>query len=851
MFFPLQRVSLLAFAFSVVGCFTVPASADDRSADRRRGLELFEKKIRPALVEHCYECHSEQTGGSSGGLQLDTRAGLLAGGDMGAAVRPGDVEASRLIDALEYAGPEMPPEGKLPSEVIAHFKMWISLGAPDPRAASGQPAGDTAAGSDEAQPEKLWSLRPVTRPEPPDVGGSSWPLSDVDRFVYDRLRVSGLQPNRDADPETLLRRVHFDLIGLPPSPEKLASFRADPSDEHLARIVDELLASPEFGRRWARHWLDVARYGESAGSSRDVLTMYAWRYRDYVIDALNRNLPYDRFVVEQVAGDLLAADGAQQRRRQQIATGLLAIGSKSLNGGNLTFDVIDDQIDVVSKAVIGMTVSCARCHDHKFDPIPTADYYALAGIFLSTDTRFGGGVRRPKTRRDRGDVYLSLGAPLSRQEKERRGKIQQRVDELQKQADQAEKNVGKLRKKVPAKFRKRPDQEIPEGLAEKKASAIRDYRQARRELAQIRRELKDARAEFGPEPDYAVGVKDAGNIRDARVLAGGEKNQPRDRVERGFLSAVGPLQPPSDSPAGDVGPIDDSESGRRQLAAWLVHPNNPLTPRVAVNRVWQHLMGSGLVETVDNFGASGSEPSHPKLLDYLAHRFVHRHDWSIKSVIRELVLSRTYRLSSTRRPEAFAADPENRLRWRMPRRRLSAEALRDAMLAVSGTLRSDPLAGSLVMEIGEGEVGRNIDTSVLEKPFLHRSVYLPIIRGIVPEELKLFDFPEPSNVQGRRDRNNTAKQALFLMNSDFAVRSAQRFAEDLLEQPSLASDAQRVRQARLRCFSREPTSDQLTRDLRFIRQMQRRAGKAERPRQRAWTAYCQTLLASAPFRFID
>ncbi len=305
-----------------------------------------------------------------------------------------------------------------------------------------------------------------------------------------------------------------------------------------------------------------------------------------------------------------------------------------------------------------------------------------------------------------------------------------------------------------------------------------------------------------------------------------------------------------------MAPIDQSESGRRQLAAWLVHPANPLTPRVAVNRMWQHLMGSGLVATVDNFGVNGELPSHPELLDHLADRFVHEHHWSTKAMIRELILSRTYRQSSAHHEAAYLADPDNRLRWRMPRRRLEAEPLRDAMLAISGLLKTEPLSGSLVMQIGEGEVGRNINTGVLEQPFDHRSVYLPIIRGIIPEQLRIFDFPEPSNVQGRRDSNTTPTQSLFLMNSEFAIRCASQFASRLLDDASLATDEQRIADAHLRCFGRSPTAAQLSRAISYLEQMS--ADRADNTkivaddlRQLAWTSYCQTLFASAPFRFIE
>lgn len=830
----LRLCLLLTVAFCAV-------SVRAQSPRRRAGLELFEKKIRPALIQHCYECHAEDSDDIGGELLLDSRDAVLAGGETGPAIVSGKPGDSLLMRAIEYRDLEMPPDEKLPDDVIANFRRWISMGAPDPRSQATAVAEDNVTET----AVELWSLTPITDPDVPEIT-SAWPRIDADRFILGKLSQQGIEPNPDADPATLLRRVHFDLVGLPPSPTEVAEFISDPSDEHLAEVVDRLLSSSQFGERWGRHWLDIARYGESAGSSRDVLMPYAWRYRDYVIDSVNDDVPFDRFVTEQVAGDLLAAESPRDSGRHTIATGLLAIGSKSLNGGNLTYDVIDDQIDVISKSILGMTVSCARCHDHKFDPIPTADYYALAGIFLSTDTRYGGGTKRPKNAKEKSNVYLTLGQPVDEATAKAYQQARTRVDQLTKQVASSTKRVKALAADIPGDYRDDIEKPIADELTDDEAKQIRQYQSAKRILQQRQSDHAAASKELGPEPDYVIGVQEAGKITDASILIRGEKGQPGDTAPRGFLSAVNELT--------DLQPIDSDESGRRQLARWLVHPENPLTPRVAVNRIWQHLMGSGIVATVDNFGLSGLPPSHPELLDHLAHRFVHTHAWSSKAMIRELVLSRTYRQSSEMNETAYMADPDDRLRWRMPRRRLEAEQLRDAMLAVSGLLQLDRMPGSLVMKIGEGEVGRNIDTSVLEAPMNHRSVYLPIIRGIIPEQLRIFDFPEPSNVQGARDSNTTPTQSLFLMNSDFAIRVARSFADQLLTDSSLTSDSERVRAAHMRCFGVPPSEQETARVSEFVSRLQAgRSGKhkAQDPIQLAWTAYCQTLIASARFRFVD
>ena len=842
-------VAIAASTFGLASNATTCHGADPtqpKTERERRGLELFEKKIRPVLVQYCYECHAEDSDDIGGELLVDSRQGLIHGGETGPAIELGSPRESLLVKAIEYRGLEMPPDEKLPDSVAADFRRWIQLGAPDPRKA--KHADSTTPVDADDDPVELWSLQPIEQVNVP-ASDSDWALHDIDRFVVAELSANGITPNGDAAPEVLLRRVYFDLTGLPPTPEQIEDFLADPSAEHYARVVDQLLCSQAFGERWARHWLDIARYGESAGSSRDVLMLYSWRYRDYVIAAFNDDVPYNRFVTEQIAGDLLDAADDDERKRLTIATGLLAIGSKSLNGGNLTYDIIDDQIDVVSKSIMGLTVSCARCHDHKFDPVPTKDYYSLAGIFLSTDTRYGGSTKRPGDAKSKRQVYLTLDGEMDAETAQRRETIEKQLGQLRKQVRSSKNRVASLRRKVPQEFRDDPAVEIPAALEKRKQTDIRQFQGAIRVLAEREKKLADLESEFEQFGDqqYAFGVRDSKQIKDANVLVRGEKNQQGDSVPRGFLSAVNPLKPAEGQV---VEPFDKQQSGRRQLALWLTHPNHPLTSRVAVNRIWQHLLGQGIVPTVDNFGVTGMPPSHPGLLDYLADRFVNHHHWSQKNLIREIVLSRTYRLSSLMNEQAATIDPDNRLRWRMDRRRLEAEPLRDAILAVSGLLRLQPLEGSLVMQIGEGEVGRNIDTSILEQPFDHRSVYLPIIRGMIPEELKLFDFPEPSNVQGLRDSNNTPRQSLFFMNSPFVIRAAKHFASRLLEDPQLSDDQQRIRFAMMHCFGRPPEDSQVTESLSFIDSMtQTRSG--DDSRMIAWTTYCQTLIASAPFRFVD
>jgi cytochrome c553 len=851
----------------------VPALAATASAQApdRRQLEFFEKKIRPVLVKSCYECHSAKSKELGGKLRLDHRMGLLKGGETGAAVVPGQPAASLLLEAIQYRdGLEMPPDEKLSADVIRDFRRWISDGAADPRIATG-----TSTSPKDAPPKPskdLWSLKPVRLPAVPEVKNSDWPRSEIDRFLLARMQARGLEPVEDAAPRTLLRRLHFDLIGLPPTPEQSAQFQADHSPQAYHAAVDRLLDSPQFAERWARHWLDAARYAESAGSSRDVLMIWAWRYRNWVIDAVNDDVPYDRFLTEQLAGDLLEATTPDEARRLKVATGLLAIGQKSLNGGNIPLDVIDDQLDVIGKTMLGLTIACARCHDHKFDPIPTADYYALAGIFRSTETLFGGNTSRPKTLDAKLKVYLALGdtsqlgeirthqkklAGLQKQRNnlakrkaaldKRRNKPAATTTGSDKDNQTAQDNTSKTTKKT----RKKPREGKKQNAQADSPKLEAQYQSVVKRLKALNILLARLKATKQPTMEFAIGVRDRGKIADGAIQVRGDKRKAGPIVPRGFLSAVPVADPPR---------VNNRQSGRLELANWLTRADNPLTPRVAVNRIWAHLLGSGLVATVDNFGHLGQPPSHPQLLDWLAHRFVNHHRWSRKAMIREVVLSRAYQLASSHNPAAFQADPAARFVWRHNRRRLEAEAIRDAMLFVSGSINLTRPHASQVTLIGEGEVGRNLNTKPLTAPFSHRSVYLPIVRGILPEFLKLFDFPDPSNPQSIRDQTNTPGQSLYLLNSPFAIEQSDALADRLLARTG--NDADRVDRAFQITYGRHATSDETDRSLNFITTVtktpsdnaQPAAGKASDTRSRrqhAWSQFCQVLLAAAEFRYLD
>ena len=784
---------------------------------------FFEQKIRPVLVNKCYKCHSAQSKDLQGGLLLDTREGIRRGGESGHAVVPGNLKDSLIVGALKFEDLEMPPDEQLPASVIADFEKWILQGAPDPRDGKSVTIRrkiDIEAG------RKFWSFQPLRDEQPPTVKDRTWPLNAVDRFVLARLESQKLTPVADCDPGTLVRRVYFDLVGLPPTPGQVRDFVADPSPDALRSLVDRLLDSPQFGERWGRHWLDAVRYAESTGMERNYTYPYAWRYRDYVIAAFNDDMPFDQFLIEQLAGDLLPAANRDQRDRQLIATALLTLGPKSLNETNrerFTMDVVDEQIDVTTRAFLGLTASCARCHDHKFDPIPSRDYYALAGIFRSTRTFYG--TSKQNGNRQPGQL-LNLGQKIQPISTGNAG--QGNLKKFQKQLRSARKRAAQLKKQ-----------------AEQNPAAGNRLKKIRQQIARLEKRVAAPAPQTASQSQHPImAVLDANNPADTAIRIRGEANAKGPVIDRGFLSVL----------TRDEVEIPDSVSGRLELARWMTDEQNPLTARVAANRFWQHLFGRGLVGSVNNFGLNGDRPTHPRLLDYLA-RQLRENGWSVKRFLRSVMLSRVYRLSSSDQKHNLSVDPENRLLWRMNQRRLECEALRDAMLAVSGQLDRTPGHQSLVMQIGDGAVGRSIQPERFVVSSRKRSVYLPIVRGEVPEMLRLFDFPEPSNIAGQREETTVPAQALFMLNSPFVLQQSQHMARRLLSEAT--TDTERVARGFQLAFSRAPSPAESRMVLEFLRDFpaatgeQRPTGGSRTDSEPAWAGFCQMLLAAAEFRYLN
>lgn len=825
------------------------------NAEDAESVDWFEKKIRPVLVKHCYECHSASSKMVGGKLRLDYRDGLLTGGESGPAASLGKPDSSPLILALNYDGLEMPPAGKLPDGVIADFEKWIELGLPDPRS---RPSGGKSQPDKTVAKEDLWSLQPIVDHPVPQTA-SDWAESSIDHFIAQRHETNGLSPVADASPRDLLRRVSFDLIGLPPTYDEISNFERDFSVERYAEIVDGMLTSLHFGERWGRHWLDVARYAESNGNDRNVIFPHAWRYRDYVIKSFNDDKPFDQFVREQIAGDLIPSDDWRRRDEQLVATGFLTLGSKVLGEGDkdlFDMNLIDEQIDVMSRAFLGLTVSCARCHDHKFDPVPTRDYYALAGVFGSTESLYGPMTNANKYGFDRplqpiGENGVALDGPAKA--------YREKVAEVTGVRNKARSSrYGFVRKKAALENeeKKTTDTGRLAEIAEEKKTQDAEIAEWDKKIEALDADLKELTDNPPEFPDYCMAVRDLPEPLDCAVRIRGEVKQKGEVVPRGVPSLFDFQQNAQTA---------KTSSGRLILADWLVDDANPLTARVAVNRIWQHLFGRGLVETPDNFGHMGKRPSHPELLDWLANR-LKNNGWSIKQMIREIVLSRTYRLASTHSAQNDESDPGNRSLWRARVKRLDAESLRDAMLRVSDELELAPAEGSVIASFEDREFNDRIHPSAEQLSSTHRSVYLPVARYWISDMLREFDFADPSLVVGKRTERTMASQSLFLMNSQFITARAARVAKDIVTQP----EVERTTAAFRKILLRNPTSDEVTMLAALVRGLSEDNAaddsqptgptdneKAVEPQNSlngekldaAWQAACQTLLMTAEFRF--
>jgi len=745
--------------------FTVQAfscRADD-------GLAFFEKRIRPVLVKHCYECHSAESKKLKGGLRVDSVAHLFQGGDSGPLLVKGRAKESLIIESLKYESGEMPPSGKLPDSIIADFERWIELGAPAPQD-SVVPKIAAPKKIDFNAARKHWAYQPLRKtPVPKAAPSVAWAKRDLDHFIFDKLAANKLQPSPQADATLLLRRVSFDLTGLPPSYADVVRFAADPSDEAYAAYVGKLMASQAYGEHWARQWMDVVRYADtnptSEGSNKP--EPFAFGYRDWMIDAMNRDIPYDRFIQYQLAADSMGAEGAEHL----AALGFVSLGLTYHKDLNLDRDVIetlamddwDDRVDTLSRGILGLTVSCARCHDHKFDAISQADYYGLAGVFASVR-----GVRQVLNAGDNKELEAKLSE--SQRLKEESFKLRDKDPKREKELDQASSQI------------------LNAVVSEYEGKAV---------FA-----LEEGGTWYERGEAKTVPVFRGGEMRDLPVYARGSVQSPGAAVPRRFLQLF---------TDGKAVPFDHG-SGRLEMAENLFSKNTvPLTARVIANRMWGWHFGQHLVSTPSDFGVMGDPPTHPELLDYLAD-FLIANRWSLKALHREIVLSATYRQSAQTPPEAAVRDGANRFFSHYPVRRLSAEQYRDSILKSAGSLADAQTRGK-GFDWSRAQMG---DAT-------RRSVYAKLNRPALPTYLIQFNFPDPMLHSPGRMSATSATQNLFLLNAPFMTDIAKRIASRLRNK----TDEEFLGQAVRTLFLREPDTSERQRYLAQLRDWKRSSDQAE------------------------
>ena len=821
------------------------AMAADTVPPSPEAIAFFEKRIRPLLKEHCHECHSADAKKVKGGLRLDSREGWVKGGESGPAIVPGKPDESLLIRGVRYWDKEfqMPPKHPLPSEGVKDLVEWVKLGAPDPR--SGEAAVTKAASQiDYDQGRKHWAFQPVRTAVRPKVKNSSWPRNEVDAFTLVKMEQAGVAPAPDADPRALIRRMTFDLTGLPPTPEEVDAFLRDATANRplaVTHLIDRLLASPQYGERWGRHWLDVVRYADTSGNASDYPIPQAHKYRDYVIAAFNQDMPFDQFVREQIAGDLLPADPPSAWERRIIATGYLASARRFAGGKGEPHLTIEDAIENTGRAFLGLSISCARCHDHKFDPLPQADYYALYGIFSSTTFPHPGseGMNRPKDL-----VPLLAKAELEAVTKTWKEQLAA-LDADVKKAEAAKAAADKLT-----------------DAAEKKAKAD----EATKAIATAKAKHKQLSETLPYELAYAVADAKPAN---ARLHVRGDPTRLGEEIPRRFPQILG----------GQTLPKDSTTSGRLDLANWIADSTNPLTARVMVNRIWQQHFGRGLVTTPNDFGTRGQAPTHPELLDFLAKKFIES-GWSVKAMHKLILTSRTWQLASgaevaadnaapVEKRSGFAAffssskskvspaelfaknavkDPTNSLWWHAERRRLDAESIRDTLLYVSGDL--DETAGGAHPFPPVHTWG-----FTQHKQFFanyenrQRTVYQMQQRLRKHAFLALFDGADPNSSTATREPSTTPLQSLFMMNDKFAHEQAAKFATRV--QQGETDEARQIGRAFLALYARPPQADEVRMATDYLARFREKLTAKKLPADQAWASLSRALLGANEFLYVD
>jgi len=824
-----MNLSFHRFPTSLLVCAAlfsaVPAQA---SGPTREQVEFFEKQVRPLLVEHCYSCHSQAKGSLGGDLALDSRAALLEGGGSGPAVIPGNPEKSPLIKAIGYAGKlKMPKKYKLKDQEIAVLTAWVKDGAPWPAEATATIDGPKLRppGKITDEDRRYWAIQPLREGPAPTLANDTWSANDIDRFILQKLQDKKLKPAPMASRSALVRRLTFDLHGLPPTPEEIHAAESDPSKDWYEKLVDRLLASPRYGERWGRHWLDLARYAESDGYRADEYRPLAWRYRDYVIRSFNDDKPYDRFVREQLAGDEIDPDNPEAL----VATGFLRHGLYEFNQRDARGQwdtILNDITDTTGEVFLGLGMGCARCHDHKFDPILQKDYYRLRAFFAGITLHDNLPVATAQQVREHNEKLAAW--------QEKTADIRKELDAfLKAERDKAERGaIAKFPADIQAMMKKAPSQRTPQeqqlaDLAYRQVTFEFDRLEAKYkgEAKEKLEALKKRLAEFDadkPEPlPLALTVRDVGRQAAPTVVA--LKREGKTTIEPGFLTLL-------DEKPTAVQSMPTSTGRRTALADWLTRPDHPLATRVVANRIWQYHFGRGLVATSSDFGNLGDKPTHPELLDWLARRFV-QDGSSFKKMHRLILTSATYRQSATPSPEAQKEDPRNLLWARFDVRRLEAEQVRDSILSVTGELNLE--AGGPGVEIARPR----------------RSIYTKTMRNNRDPLLAVFDSPEGFHSTAQRHVTTTPTQALLMINSPFMVARGRALADRIAKEKT--SDDDRIERAFQLCFGRATTVKEREGALAFLREQEQKVGSKGNRRQQALADFCHVLLNANEFLYVD
>ena len=778
-------------------------------AQKADPAEFFESKVRPLLANHCYACH---TGAASGGLRLDSREALLKGGKSGPAVVPGKPEESLLIAATAYTQDriKMPPSEKMEDTEIADLTSWVRTGAVWPETSANAPAAAAAGYQITPQQRAFWAFQPIRNPAPPKVRLPRWQANPIDAFVFAKLDEKKLTPAAPASKQTLIRRATLDLTGLPPTPQEVDAFVADKSATAYAKLVDRLLASPRYGERWGRHWLDVVRYSDTAGDASDYPIPQAVLYRDYVINSFNHDKPYDQFLREQLAGDLLPAASEPEKWEHTVATGYLA-GARRFNVNPLEnmHLTVDDTIDNFGKTVLGLSIACARCHDHKFDPIPNRDYYALYGVFQSTRYPFPGSEKNHKPNN-----------LVPRVQNEFDTVLKPYLDDVYKLSSRISKLEGEKRAFVEGVV---PGRKLADILSEIVA------------LTKERQPLLDQAPNV--QIAYAVAEGAAGN---ARIQKRGDQKDLGDEVPRGFLQIL------------NGGPVKDNKtSGRLELANWATDTANPMPARVMVNRIWQYHFGRGLVNTPSDFGKRGTLPSNPELLDYLATQFTQK-GWSVKTMHRQMMLSQAYQLASEGDAANLNIDAANEFQWKFSRQRMDAEQMRDSLLQVSGELELGPGGAHPFPHMGTWQFMQHGPFSAVYETN-RRSVYLMRQRIERHPYLGMFDGADAALSTAVRSQTITPIQALFSMNSEFVFARAKVWAGRLIAE--LPDDRKQIAAAYRTAYGRAAAPDELGVAMQYLAKTRKTLEAANVPQAdaaaHALASYLRVVMASNEFLFVD